>query len=214
MSNIAHMNHDAAAHAADHGHGHDHEHEHHDSGGNTVLGFWIYLMSDLLIFASLFVTYVVLAGGTTGGPNAKELFDLKFVAGETALLLLSSLTFGLGMIAMHQKKLGLMFGWLAVTWLLGAGFMVMEIWEFNHLIHNGHGPDHSAFLSAFFALVGTHGLHVSGGLLWLLVMFVQLKRDGLTPTNTTRMACLSLFWHFLDLVWIGVFSVVYLSGAI
>ncbi|MGB3394503.1 MAG: cytochrome o ubiquinol oxidase subunit III [Stenotrophomonas sp.] len=208
MSSIAHMNHDAAAHAADHGH------EHHDSGGNTVLGFWIYLMSDLLIFASLFVTYVVLAGGTNGGPDAKELFDLKFVAGETALLLLSSLTFGLGMIAMHQKKLGLMFGWLAVTWLLGAGFMVMEVWEFNHLVHNGHGPDQSAFLSAFFALVGTHGLHVSGGLLWLLVMFVQLKRDGLSQTNKTRMACLSLFWHFLDLVWIGVFSVVYLSGAI
>ena len=212
MSTTAHtLNHGHAAHAADHGH--DHEH-HHDTGEKTIFGFWVYLMSDLLIFASLFVTYVVLAGGTNGGPGAKELFDLKFVAGETALLLLSSLTFGLGMIAMHQKKLGLMFGWLAVTWLLGAGFMVMEIWEFNHLVHNGHGPDHSAFLSAFFALVGTHGLHVSGGLLWLLVMFVQLKRDGLTPTNTTRMACLSLFWHFLDLVWIGVFSVVYLSGAI
>ena len=145
----------------------------HPEGSSTMLGFWIYLMSDLLIFASLFVTYVVLAGGTNGGPGAKELFDLKFVAGETALLLISSLTFGLGMIAMHHRKVGQMFGWLAVTWLLGAGFMVMEIWEFNHLIHNGHGPDHSAFLSAFFALVGTHGLHVSAGLLWLLVMFVR-----------------------------------------
>ncbi|WP_433854053.1 cytochrome o ubiquinol oxidase subunit III [Stenotrophomonas nitritireducens] len=212
MSTTAHtLDHGHAAHAADHGH--DHEH-HHDAGENTVFGFWVYLMSDLLIFATLFVTYVVLAGGTNGGPGAKELFDLKFVAGETALLLVSSLTFGLGMIAMHQKKVGLMFGWLAVTWLLGAGFMVMEIWEFSHLVHEGYGPDRSAFLSAFFALVGTHGLHVSAGLLWLLVMFIQLKQNGLTETNKTRMACLSLFWHFLDLVWIGVFSVVYLSGAL
>ncbi len=211
MSNISHtLNHGSAAHAADHGH----DHEHHDTGENTIFGFWVYLMSDLLIFATLFVTFVVLSGATNGGPAGKDLFDLSFVAWETALLLLSSLTFGLGMIAMHQKKVGLMFGWLAITWLLGAGFMAMEIWEFNHLIHNGHGPGHSAFLSAFFALVGTHGLHVTAGLLWLLVMVVQLKQNGLTQTNKTRMACLSLFWHFLDLVWIGVFSVVYLSGAL
>ncbi|KRG39936.1 cytochrome o ubiquinol oxidase subunit III [Stenotrophomonas pictorum JCM 9942] len=210
MSTNAHtMTHGSAADAA----GHEHEH-HHDAGESTVFGFWVYLMSDLLIFATLFVTYVVLAGATNGGPGAKELFDLKFVAGETALLLVSSLTFGLGMIAMHQKKMGQMFGWLGFTWLLGAGFMAMEIWEFNHLVHQGYGPDHSAFLSAFFALVGTHGLHVTAGLLWLLVMFVQLKQNGLTETNKTRMACLSLFWHFLDLVWIGVFSVVYLSGAL
>lgn len=197
-----------AAHAA------AHEHEHHDTGENTTLGFWVYLMSDVLIFATLFVTFVVLAGATNGGPAGKDLFDLSFVAWETALLLCSSLTFGLGMISMHQKKVGQMFFWLVVTWLLGAGFMVMEIWEFNHLIHQGYGPGHSAFLSAFFALVGTHGLHVSAGMLWLLVMFVQLKQNGLTQTNKTRMACLSLFWHFLDLIWIGVFSVVYLKGAI
>lgn len=209
MSTNAHtMTHGSAADAA------GHEHEHHDAGENTIFGFWVYLMSDLLIFATLFVTFVVLAGGTNGGPAGKELFDLSFVAWETALLLVSSLTFGLGMIAMHQKKMGQMFGWLGFTWLLGASFMVMEIWEFNHLIHQGYGPDHSAFLSAFFALVGTHGLHVTAGLLWLLVMFVQLKQNGLTETNKTRMACLSLFWHFLDLVWIGVFSVVYLSGAL
>ncbi|MCW4454870.1 cytochrome o ubiquinol oxidase subunit III [Flavobacterium sp. MXW15] len=209
-SNISHtLNHGHAAHAAAHD-----DHEHHDTGENTVFGFWVYLMSDLLIFATLFVTFVVLSGGTNGGPAGKDLFDLSFVAWETALLLVSSLTFGLGMIAMHHNKVGQMFAWLALTWLLGAGFMAMEIWEFNHLIHQGHGPDHSAFLSAFFALVGTHGLHVTAGLLWLLVMFIQLKQNGLTQTNKTRMACLSLFWHFLDLVWIGVFSVVYLSGAI
>ena len=192
----------------------DTEPHHHEEGASTTIGFWIYLMSDALIFASLFATYVVLSGGTYGGPTAKELFELPFVAWETALLLTSSLTFGLGMIAMHRKQVGQMFLWLAVTWLLGFGFMCMEVYEFQHLIHQGYGPDRSAFLSAFFALVGTHGLHVSAGLLWLLVMFVQLKKYGLTPTNKTRMACLSLFWHFLDLIWIGVFSVVYLNGAL
>jgi len=204
------MNHGHAAHAAAHGHD---DHEHHDTGGNTVFGFWVYLMSDCLIFASLFATYIVLSGGTNGGPGPKDLFDLTFVAWETTLLLVSSLTFGLGMIALHKHKVGQMYLWLGLTWLLGFGFMVMEVWEFNHLIHEGFGPDHSAFLSAFFALVGTHGLHVSAGLLWLLIMFIQIKQNGLTPTNKTRMACLSLFWHFLDLVWICVFTFVYLIGA-
>ncbi len=205
------VNHGHAAHAAAHGHD---DHEHHDTGENTVFGFWVYLMSDCLIFASLFATYIVLAGGTNGGPGPKDLFDLTFVAWETTLLLVSSLTFGLGMIALHKHKVGQMYLWLGLTWLLGFGFMVMEVWEFNHLIHEGFGPDHSAFLSAFFALVGTHGLHVSAGLLWLLIIFIQIKQNGLTPTNKTRMACLSLFWHFLDLIWIGVFSVVYLKGAL
>ena len=122
MSTVAHNTHGAAAHAA------GHDDHHHDTGENTILGFWVYLMSDVLIFASLFATYVVLAGGTNGGPSAKALFDLSFVAWETALLLFSSLTFGLGMIAMHQAKKGQMFFWLAITWLLGAGFMAMEIW--------------------------------------------------------------------------------------
>lgn len=207
MSTISTNHHGSAAHAA------AHDDHHHDTGGNTILGFWVYLMSDVLIFASLFATYVVLAGGTNGGPSAKDLFDLSFVAWETALLLFSSLTFGLGMIALHKAQKGQMFFWLAITWLLGAGFMAMEIWEFNHLVHQGYGPDHSAFLSAFFALVGTHGLHVTGGLIWLAVMFIQLSQDGLTQRNKTRMACLSLFWHFLGLIWIGVFSVVYLTGA-
>ena len=208
MSTISTNHHGSAAHAAAHD-----DHHHPDTGGNTILGFWVYLMSDVLIFASLFATYVVLAGGTNGGPSAKDLFDLSFVAWETALLLFSSLTFGLGMIALHKAQKGQMFFWLAITWLLGAGFMAMEIWEFNHLVHQGYGPDHSAFLSAFFALVGTHGLHVTGGLIWLTVMFIQLSQDGLTQRNKTRMACLSLSWHFLDLIWIGVFSVVYLTGA-
>ena len=212
MSTNAHtMTHGSAAHAAYHG---DDHHEHHDTSENTVFGFWVYLMSDLLIFATLFVTYVVLSGGTNGGPSAKDLFELPFVAWETALLLVSSLTFGLGMIAMHQSKKGLMFFWLAITWLLGAGFMGMEIWEFNHLIHNGHGPDKSAFLSAFFALVGTHGLHVAFGIVWRVVLMVQVQRFGLHRANQRRLWCLSMFWHFLDVVWIGVFTFVYLMGVL
>lgn len=192
---------------------HDHEH-HHDPGENSLLGFWIYLMSDCLIFSCLFATYVVLEGGINGGPSGRELFELPFVAWETALLLLSSLTFGLGMVAMHQNKVGQVYAWLGVTFLLGGGFLAMELYEFTHLIHEGYGPGHSAFLSAFFTLVGTHGLHVASGLLWLLVMFVQIAQNGLTPKVRTRLSCLSLFWHFLDVIWIGVFSVVYLFGVV
>ena len=208
MSTISTNHHGSAAHAA------AHDDHHHDTGGNTILGFWVYLMSDVLIFASLFATYVVLAGGTNGGPSAKDLFDLSFVAWETALLLFSSLTFGLGMIALHKAQKGQMFFWLAITWLLCAGFMAMEIWEFNHLVHQGYGPDHSAFLSAFFALVGTHGLHVTFGVIWLVTLMFQLNKHGLTPENGRRMMCLSLFWHFLDVIWIGVFTFVYLMGVL
>ncbi|ADU15213.1 cytochrome o ubiquinol oxidase subunit III [Asticcacaulis excentricus] len=190
-----------------------HDHHHHDEEAKVTLGFWIYLMSDCLIFATLFATYAVLKDATAGGPNGRELFDLGFVAIETSLLLLSSLTFGLSMISMQNNKLNGVLGWLAVTGLLGLGFMGMELYEFNHLIHEGAGPDRSAFLSAFFTLVGTHGLHVTSGLIWMGVMFVHLFRRGLTPANRIRMMELSLFWHFLDIIWIGVFSIVYLMGA-
>ncbi|WP_193725901.1 cytochrome o ubiquinol oxidase subunit III [Xanthomonas arboricola] len=201
---------DHAAHAG----GHDHDHAHHDAGGNTVFGFWVYLMSDCLLFAGLFATYAVLSGATVDGPTAKELFDLKFVLVETFLLLFSSLSFGFAMIAAHKRKMGGLYGWLAVTALLGIGFLCMEIWEFNHLIHEGAGPGRSAFLSAFFTLVGTHGLHVASGLLWMAVLVIQISKHGLTARNSTRLACLSLFWHFLDIIWIGVFTVVYLLGAL
>ncbi|MBB4126509.1 cytochrome o ubiquinol oxidase subunit 3 [Xanthomonas translucens] len=199
-----------AAHAG----GHDHDHEHHDAGGNTVFGFWVYLMSDCLIFAGLFATYAVLAGATVDGPTAKELFDLKFVLVETFLLLFSSLSFGLAMISAHKRSLGGLYGWLAVTAALGLGFLGMEIYEFHHLIEEGAGPGRSAFLSAFFTLVGTHGLHVASGLLWMAVLVIQIAKNGLTPRNATRLACLSLFWHFLDVIWIGVFTIVYLLGAL
>ncbi|WP_045760516.1 cytochrome o ubiquinol oxidase subunit III [Xanthomonas albilineans] len=199
-------------HHADHADGHDHAH--HDAGGSTVFGFWVYLMSDCLIFAGLFATYAVLAGATVDGPTAKELFDLKFVLVETFLLLFSSLGFGLAMIAAHRRSMGGLYAWLAVTAALGLGFLGMELYEFHHLIHEGAGPGRSAFLSAFFTLVGTHGLHVASGLLWMTVLVIQIARNGLTPRNSTRLACLSLFWHFLDVIWIGVFTIVYLLGAL
>ncbi len=194
---------------------HDHAADgHHDAGANSVLGFWIYLMSDCLVFAGLFATFAVLSTAYAGGPTGKELFDLSFVLIETFVLLFSSLTFGFAMLAAHKQNMQQVLLWLGITFALGLAFMGMEIHEFQHLIHEGNGPGRSAFLSAFFTLVGTHGLHVSSGLLWMVVLVIQLLQKGFTPAMNTRLACLSLFWHFLDIVWIGVFSVVYLIGAV
>ena len=191
---------------AEHGH-------HHDAGANKVFGFWIYLMSDCIIFATLFATYGVMVNNTAGGPAGKDIFELPFVLVETALLLLSSITYGMAVINMNNKQKGAVIGWLAMTFLFGVGFIGMEIYEFHHLIKEGFGPDRSGFLSAFFTLVGTHGLHVTSGLIWMAVLMYQVASRGLTDTNRTRIMCLSLFWHFLDVVWICVFSVVYLMGA-
>ncbi len=187
--------------------------QHHPENG-TLLGFWIYLMSDLLIFACLFAAFGVLGRSYAAGPSGAELFDLKLVAVNTALLLLSSITYGFAMIAMQAGSKRGVLGWLAVTGLLGAAFVSLEIYEFLHLIHEGAGPQRSAFLTSFFALVGTHGLHVSFGIVWLLTMLVQVGRFGLTTANRRRLFCLSMFWHFLDLVWIGVFTFVYLMGVL
>ena len=186
--------------------------EHHPQQG-TLLGFWLYLMSDLLIFACLFAVYGVLGRSYAAGPTGADLFDLPLIAVNTAMLLFSSITYGFAMLAMQRRHVPGVLAWLAVTGLFGLAFLGIELYEFAHLIHEGAGPQRSAFLTSFFALVGTHGLHVTGGLIWLTVMFIQLSQDGLTQRNKTRMACLSLFWHFLDLIWIGVFSVVYLTGA-
>nr|WP_231873998.1 cytochrome o ubiquinol oxidase subunit III [Luteibacter rhizovicinus] len=176
----------------------------------TTVGFWIYLMSDCLIFATLFATFGVLAGATAGGPGGRELFSLPFVLTETMLLLLSSFTFGVGMLGAAAGRRRVLLGWLAVTFLLGLGFIVMEVHEFVELIHDGAGPSRSAFLSAYFGLVGTHGLHVLSGLIWLGVMMHQVLCFGLDGIVRRRLACLSLFWHFLDLIWICVFTFVYL----
>ena len=181
-----------------------------DSGPRTTLGFWIYLMSDCLIFCVLFATFGVLMDSTAGGPTGRQLFDLPFVLGETALLLASSFTFGLGMLDMQSGRQGRLVSWLVVTLLLGGAFVGMEIHEFAALVHERAGPDTSAFLSAYFVLVGTHGLHVSCGLAWIALMIHQVRRFGLDGVTRRRVACLSLFWHFLDLIWICVFTFVYL----
>ncbi|CAH0442122.1 cytochrome o ubiquinol oxidase subunit III [Ralstonia pseudosolanacearum] len=189
---------------------HPHPHPHHDTGFNTTLGFWLYLMSDCLIFAVLFATFGVLSGSTAGGPSGRQLFALPFVFAETMLLLVSSYTFGIALLKQDADAAPRMVRWLGVTFLLGALFVGMELYEFSHLLHEGAGPGVSAYLSAFFTLVGTHGLHATAGLLWLAVMMHQVRHFGLDGVVRRRLACLSLFWHFLDLVWICVFTFVYL----
>lgn len=182
----------------------------HDDETKTTLGFWIYLMSDCLIFSVLFATFGVLAANTAGGPHGKTLFELPFVLGETLLLLASSFTFGLAMLDMHAHRPMRVIAWLGATFVLGAAFVNMEIYEFAALMREGAGPGVSAFLSSYFMLVGTHGLHVTCGLLWIAVMMHQVSAYGLDAVVRRRLACLSLFWHFLDLVWICVFTFVYL----
>ncbi|WER50266.1 cytochrome o ubiquinol oxidase subunit III [Cupriavidus sp. WKF15] len=189
---------------------HSAAHQHHDAGSHTPLGFWLYLMSDCLIFAVLFATFGVLSANTAGGPGGRQLFELSFVFAETMVLLLSSYTFGMAMLRQDANAAPRMVRWLTATFVLGALFIAMEVYEFSHLLHEGADPGVSAYLSAFFTLVGTHGLHVTSGLLWLAVMIHQIQRFGLDDIVRRRLACLSLFWHFLDLVWICVFTFVYL----
>jgi len=187
--------------------------EHHPEN-STLLGFWLYLMSDCLVFACLFATYAVLGRNYAAGPSGADLFDLPLVAVNTSLLLLSSITYGFAMLEMQRKRVKAVLIWLAVTGLLGAGFISLELYEFVHLIHEGAGPQRSAFLSSFFTLVGTHGLHVTFGIVWLITLMTQVRLHGLTAENRRRLMCLSMFWHFLDVVWIGVFTFVYLMGVL
>jgi len=191
---------------------HNQEVEHPDTVEMQALGFWLYLMSDLIIFATLFATFAVLGRNYAGGPTGKELFDLPYVLGETMLLLFSSVTYGLVMLAVHNGMKKWVLTGLAVTFLLGLGFVSMETNEFHGLITEGHGPDVSAFLSSYFTLVGTHGTHVTFGLIWMAVMIGQVAVKGLTSPVQSRLMRLSMFWHFLDIVWIGIFSIVYLMG--
>jgi len=191
----------------------DHAGEHHPPN-STMLGFWLYLMSDCLIFAVLFAVYAVLGRSYAAGPSGADLFDLPLVAMNTALLLFSSITYGFAMIAMQAKRKQQVLVWLAITGLFGLGFLGIELFEFHHLIHEEAGPGRSAFLSSFFTLVGTHGLHVTFGCIWLVTLMFQVGKLGLTPANRRRLMCLSMFWHFLDVVWIGVFTFVYLMGVL
>ncbi len=187
---------------------------HQDTFSRTVLGFWIYLMTDCLIFASLFATYAVLKNNTFGGPTSQEIFSLPMTFAETMILLSSSVTCGFGMLSTVKDKKNWAILWFAVTFLLGASFIAIELTEFTHLVQEGHSWKVSGFLTSFFSLVGTHGLHVSFGLLWMLVMMGQLAWKGITIHTFRRLVLFSLFWHFLDLIWIFIFSFVYLMGVI
>ncbi|WNV07218.1 cytochrome o ubiquinol oxidase subunit III [Tardiphaga sp. 709] len=189
------------------------EHDH-PAGSSTMLGFWLYLMSDCLIFAMLFATFGVLGGSYAAGPGPKDLFDLNLVALNTAMLLFSSITYGFAMLEMMKGRVKSTQMWLGITGLFGLAFLCIELYEFHHMIHEGAGPWRSAFLSSFFTLVGTHGLHVTFGIIWLVTLMVQVARFGLIEANQRRLMCLSMFWHFLDVVWIGVFTFVYLLGVL
>ncbi|MFN7093919.1 MAG: cytochrome o ubiquinol oxidase subunit III [Burkholderiales bacterium] len=194
---------------------HDSQHEHDDHGATSrvVFGFWIYIMSDCILFACIFATYAVLHGNTFGGPGPKELFSMPYILVETFILLTSSFTYGLVMLAVHKGNKNQAIVWLIITFLLGLSFVGMEVNEFHHLIAEGNGPQRSAFLSSFFTLVGTHGLHVTCGLIWMILLMLQVAKHGITNVTLRKLTCLSLFWHFLDIVWIFVFTIVYLMGA-
>lgn len=175
-------------------------------------GFWLFLLSDIVMFAAIFAAYAVLSGETAGGPGGMDLFDKGHVLLETACLLASSVTCGFGSLAVQQTDARSSYVWLGITFVLGAAFLGLEVSEFAGMLASGYGPSRSAFLSAFFALVGTHGLHVATGLCWLLVMMLQIGTLGFRPMVLRRMFCFGLFWHALDIVWIGVFTVVYLGA--
>jgi cytochrome o ubiquinol oxidase subunit III len=177
------------------------------------LGFWIYLMTDCVLFASLFATYIVLRDATNGGPSGSDLFEMPFVLTETMILLTSSFICGMAVLAARAGRKSQALALLAATFLLGASFLGMELYEFTKLAGEGHGWWASAFLSAFFTLVATHGLHIAIGLLWIGVMMWQLYRRGFTPGVTRRLILFGLFWHFLDVIWIFIFTLVYLMGA-
>ena len=187
--------------------------ESHPENG-SMLGFWIYLMSDCLIFACLFAAYAVLGHNYAAGPSGADLFDLPLVAVNTSLLLFSSITYGFAMLRMQLQDKKNTLVWLAITGILGACFIGLELTEFVSMIHEGAGPQRSGFLTSFFSLVGTHGLHVTFGIVWLVTLMFQLKKHGITPENRRRLMCLSMFWHFLDVIWIGVFTFVYLMGVL
>lgn len=185
-----------------------------ETTAKTTAGFWAYLMTDCILFASLFAAYAVLRGQTAGGVSGADIFDMPFVLAETLILLTSSFTCGLAMLAAYRRSRGGVFAWFGVTFVLGVAFLGMELSEFAHLVQEGHSWRASAFLSSFFTLVGTHGLHISAGLIWMIVLLAQVWKRGFTHATTRRLTMLSMFWHFLDIVWIFIFSIVYLMGVV
>lgn len=187
---------------------------HQDVYSKTTLGFWMYLMTDCLLFATLFATYAVLRNSTFGGPTTHEIYNLSTAFLETMILLFSSVTCGFAVLSALNDNRKAVLGYLAITFLLGAAFLALELHEFNQLIQEGNSWTRSAFLSSFFTLVGTHGTHITFGLLWIIVMFFQVFKEGLTKDTFRRLVIFSMFWHFLDLIWIFIFTFVYLMGVL
>ena len=187
---------------------------HEQASAKTLYGFWLYIMTDCILFASLFATYAVLRNNTFGGPNGEVLFSLPFVLAETLILLTSSFTCGLGILAVRKKRKNLVLALFSITFLLGCAFLGLELHEFRQLAIEGNSWRRSGFLSAFFTLVGTHGLHITSGLIWMATLLVRLDRQGFRSNTLKRFTMLSVFWHFLDIVWIFIFSIVYLMGVI
>jgi cytochrome o ubiquinol oxidase subunit III len=190
------------------------EANHHEEASNdrAMFGFWVYLMTDLLMFAVLFAVYAVLQGNTAGGPSGRELFSLPLALNETLLLLTSSFTCGLGMIAARRGSKNQVLFWFGFTFALGLAFLNLELKEFAELMHHDHTWRSNAFLSSFYALVGTHGLHITSGLIWMAITLSYVMKRGLNSRMVRKLAMLSLFWHFLDIVWIFIFTIVYLRA--
>lgn len=190
------------------------DYAHDDLFDRTSLGFWVYLMTDCVLFGTLFAVYAVLRHSTFGGPPASELFSMPLVLFETFILLISSFTCGMAMMAVPSKNKMKIIGWLFITFILGLTFVAVELYEFAELVHSGNSWKRSGFLSAFFTLVGTHGAHVTTGLLWMGVIMWQIWKRGITSNTLRRFTFLRMFWHFLEVVWIFIFTFVYLMGVI
>ena len=186
---------------------------HHDPSSNVIFGFWLYLMTDFILFATFFATFAVLQGNTFGGPGAKELFSLPFALAQTLLLLASTLTCGLASLAMErQHKRGLYF-WYAITFFLGLTFLALMISDFSHLIASGNSWSRNAFLSSYFSLIGLHGIHIAIGLIFIIFFLAQVGVRGLIPVTLRRLTCLKMFWFFSYIVWVFMFTIIYLIGA-
>ncbi len=184
----------------------------HDTNDKTIFGFWVYLMTDLIVFAALFATFAVLRNNTFGGPGGREIFNMPNVLIETLILLTSSFTAGLAILSAHRNDKNQVIFWFGITFLLGLAFLTMELTEFRKLVAEGNSWQRSGFLSSFFTLVGTHGLHITAGLVWMAVLLIKVVISGLNSSNTRKLTLLSLFWHFLDIVWIFIFTIVYLTA--
>ncbi|BBI36264.1 cytochrome o ubiquinol oxidase subunit III [Cohnella abietis] len=204
-------NHIIAKPSQEHDHGHGKE-GHHDLESLRMMGFWIFLITDCILFGTLFATYVVLNGNTAGGPTPAELFEMPGVIAETFILLTSSFTSGLAVLSMNRGDRKGLIRWLLVTVLLGASFIALEVTEFMTLVHEGASISTSAQWSAFYVLVGTHGLHVTIGLVWMIAIMIQLKQHGINSVTRRKVNIISLYWHFLDVIWIFVFTIVYMMG--